>query len=96
MSCVEQVLYLLASVLWSKECTLAQGVCHTERGAVPGIELLDEIPWSHRFSNHDALFEIWNLAPVGDLIDDAVNTLLKQFIAFATNGRISCDWNKYE
>ena len=85
MSCVEEVLYLLAAVLWSKECTLAQGVCHAKRGTVPGIELLDEIPWSHRLSNHDALFQIRYLAPVGNLIDDAVNTLLKQFIAFATN-----------
>ena len=93
MSCVEKVLYLLAAVLWSKECTLAQGVSHSKCGTVPGIELLDEIPWPHGLSNHDALFEIWNLTPVRDLIDDAVNTLLKQFIAFATNGRISRDWN---
>ena len=96
MSCIKEVLYLLTSVLWSKERTLTKGVSHSQGGTVPGIELLDEVPWPHGFSNHDALFEIWNLAPVSYLVDDAIDIFFKLWIAFATNRWISCNWNKNE
>ena len=82
---VRQAAHLLGRVARPEHRALAERVREAERVAAPGVQIGREVAGGDRASHDDAVGEVGDAAPLGDLLDHAVRRRLDRGVAVAVD-----------